>query len=51
MRGVDQTQTSRLAWVIGSVLAALVGVIGAPILGSINTSSTHTSIIRIKQCA
>jgi ABC-type branched-subunit amino acid transport system ATPase component/branched-subunit amino acid ABC-type transport system permease component len=37
IRGIDDAQTSRYAWVIGTVLAALAGVVGAPILGSITT--------------
>ena len=37
MRGVDDARTSRYAWVIGTVLAALAGVVGAPILGAIST--------------
>src|ERR1700722_7273885 len=39
MRGVNDATTSRVAWVIGTVLAALAGVVGAPLLGSINTNS------------
>src|SRR5436190_447638 len=35
-RGVDDAMTSRYAWVIGMVLAALAGVVGAPVLGSID---------------
>jgi ABC-type branched-subunit amino acid transport system ATPase component/branched-subunit amino acid ABC-type transport system permease component len=37
MRGVDDALTSRYAWVIGTMLAALAGVVGAPILGAIST--------------
>src|SRR4051812_47328066 len=37
-RGVDEAMTSRYAWVIGMMLAALAGVIGAPIFGSINAN-------------
>jgi len=37
IRGVDDAQTSRYAWLIGTVLAGLAGVVGAPILGSITT--------------
>jgi ABC-type branched-subunit amino acid transport system ATPase component/branched-subunit amino acid ABC-type transport system permease component len=39
MRGVDETVTSRSAWVIGTMLAALAGVVGAPILGVISTGT------------
>ncbi len=38
IRGVDDALTSRYAWVIGTVLAALAGVVGAPILGAISTN-------------
>jgi ABC-type branched-subunit amino acid transport system ATPase component/branched-subunit amino acid ABC-type transport system permease component len=37
-RGIDEVRTSRYAWVIGTVLAALAGVAGAPILGVIGTA-------------
>lgn len=37
-RGVDEAKTSRYAWVIGMMLAALAGVVGAPIFGSINAN-------------
>jgi ABC-type branched-subunit amino acid transport system ATPase component/branched-subunit amino acid ABC-type transport system permease component len=36
MRGVDDGRTSRYAWMIGMVLAALAGVVGAPIFGSLS---------------
>ena len=39
IRGVNEAQTSRYAWVIGTVLAALAGVVGAPILGAILPNS------------
>lgn len=42
IRGVHVVQTSRIAWVAGSVLAALVGVTAAPVIGSIQTSSFLT---------
>jgi ABC-type branched-subunit amino acid transport system ATPase component/branched-subunit amino acid ABC-type transport system permease component len=35
-RGVDERVTSRWAWVIGMVLAALAGVVGAPVLGTLD---------------
>jgi len=37
IRGIDDARTSRYAWLIGTVLAALAGVVGAPILGTIGT--------------
>ena len=37
IRGIDDARTSQIAWLVGSVLAALAGVAGAPILGSIGT--------------
>ncbi len=39
MRGVDDALTSRYAWVIGTMLAALAGVVGSPILGTISTDA------------
>jgi ABC-type branched-subunit amino acid transport system ATPase component/branched-subunit amino acid ABC-type transport system permease component len=42
LRGVDTRRTSRVAWVIGSVLAGLAGVLGAPVLGSLATNSFLT---------
>lgn len=42
MRGVNDVRTSRYAWVIGTVLAALAGVVAAPILGSISTTNYIT---------
>lgn len=38
IRGVNEARTSRYAWLIGTVLAGLAGVVGAPILGGINTN-------------
>ncbi len=34
-RGINERTTSRYAWVIGMMLAALAGVVGAPIIGSL----------------
>ncbi|HEU5308549.1 MAG TPA: ATP-binding cassette domain-containing protein [Acidimicrobiia bacterium] len=34
-RGINERTTSRYAWVIGTMLAALAGVVGAPIIGSL----------------
>jgi ABC-type branched-subunit amino acid transport system ATPase component/branched-subunit amino acid ABC-type transport system permease component len=42
IRGINDASTSRYAWVIGTVLAALAGVVAAPILGSISTSAYLT---------
>jgi len=39
IRGVNEGQTSRYAWVIGTFLASLAGVVGAPILGAISSNS------------
>ena len=36
-RGVNERTTSRYAWVIGMMLAALAGVVGAPIVGSLDS--------------
>jgi ABC-type branched-subunit amino acid transport system ATPase component/branched-subunit amino acid ABC-type transport system permease component len=38
LRGVDTVMTSRVAWSVGMVLAALAGVVAAPIVGSVQTS-------------
>ena len=38
-RGVNDRTTSRWAWVIGMMLAAIAGVVGAPIIGSLNSSA------------
>jgi ABC-type branched-subunit amino acid transport system ATPase component/branched-subunit amino acid ABC-type transport system permease component len=35
LRGVDDARTSAVAWIIGTVLAGLAGVVGAPILQSL----------------
>ena len=37
-RGINERTTSRYAWVIGMMLAALAGVVGAPIVGSLDPS-------------
>ena len=37
-RGINERTTSRYAWVIGMMLAALAGVAGAPIIGSLNSA-------------
>jgi ABC-type branched-subunit amino acid transport system ATPase component/branched-subunit amino acid ABC-type transport system permease component len=39
IRGVNEAETSRYAWVIGTMLAALAGVAGAPILGAISSNA------------
>jgi ABC-type branched-subunit amino acid transport system ATPase component/branched-subunit amino acid ABC-type transport system permease component len=46
LRGVDRRQTSRLAWVIGSTLAGLAGVIGAPIINAL-VPGRYTSMMII----
>ena len=38
-RGVNDRTTSRWAWVIGMMLAAIAGVVGAPIIGSLDSSA------------
>src|ERR1700722_17903046 len=38
MRGINDATTSRVAWVIGTVLAARAGVVGAPLLWWVNTN-------------
>jgi branched-subunit amino acid ABC-type transport system permease component len=39
MRGVNDARTSQLAWVLGTVLAGVAGVIGSPILRSIDPNT------------
>jgi ABC-type branched-subunit amino acid transport system ATPase component/branched-subunit amino acid ABC-type transport system permease component len=41
-RGISERTTSRWAWVIGTMLAAVAGVVGAPIIGQLNISSFVT---------
>jgi ABC-type branched-subunit amino acid transport system ATPase component/branched-subunit amino acid ABC-type transport system permease component len=45
IRGVNDTKTSRSAWIIGTILAALAGVVAAPIIGSISTTGYLTITI------
>jgi len=42
IRGINNAKTSRYAWIFGSVLAALAGVVGAPILGAISVNAFLT---------
>ncbi len=37
-RGINERTTSRYAWVIGMMLAALAGVVGAPVIGSLGSA-------------
>src|SRR6478735_5516701 len=39
MRGVNEGMTSRYAWIIGTMLAGLAGVVGAPIIGTLQEST------------
>jgi ABC-type branched-subunit amino acid transport system ATPase component/branched-subunit amino acid ABC-type transport system permease component len=41
-RGVNERTTSRWAWIIGTMLAALAGVVGAPIIGSLQPAGFIT---------
>jgi len=50
MRGVNNAQTSRVAWIIGTMLAALAGVVGAPILGAIDTNA-YTVLVFVAAAA
>jgi ABC-type branched-subunit amino acid transport system ATPase component/branched-subunit amino acid ABC-type transport system permease component len=45
IRGVNDVKTSRSAWIIGTILAALAGVVAAPILGAISTTGYLTITI------
>lgn len=49
-RGINEVQTSRIAWVIGTMLAAVAGVVGAPVLGAITTNS-YTVVIFVAASA
>jgi ABC-type branched-subunit amino acid transport system ATPase component/branched-subunit amino acid ABC-type transport system permease component len=44
LRGVNTVTTSRVAWSVGMVLAALAGVVAAPIIGSVQTSPFLTLV-------
>jgi len=37
-RGINERSTSRSAWIIGTLLAALAGVVGAPIIGTLGSA-------------
>jgi ABC-type branched-subunit amino acid transport system ATPase component/branched-subunit amino acid ABC-type transport system permease component len=50
MRGIDRGRTSRSAWVIGTTLAGLVGVVGSPIFNSLD-SNTYTKIMFVAMAA
>jgi branched-subunit amino acid ABC-type transport system permease component/ABC-type branched-subunit amino acid transport system ATPase component len=39
LRGVDERRTSAAAWVIGTTLAGLAGVVGAPVINSLQEAS------------
>ena len=47
-RGVNDRTTSRSAWVIGMMLAAIAGVVGAPIIGSLDSSAFVAIDIRCR---
>lgn len=48
MRGVDDAGASRWAWVLGSVLAAIAGVVGGPIIRTLDPGSyTLTMFVAI----
>jgi branched-subunit amino acid ABC-type transport system permease component len=49
-RGINDGRMSRLAWVLGSVLAGVAGVVGAPLLHSLNTG-VYTLVVFIAVCA
>ena len=42
---MNDVRTSRSAWIVGTILAALAGVVAAPILGSISTTGYLTVTI------
>jgi ABC-type branched-subunit amino acid transport system ATPase component/branched-subunit amino acid ABC-type transport system permease component len=49
-RGVDRGRTSAIAWVLGTVMAGLAGVAGAPIFNAL-TSSTYLYILLVATAA
>jgi ABC-type branched-subunit amino acid transport system ATPase component/branched-subunit amino acid ABC-type transport system permease component len=49
-RGVDRGRTSAIAWVLGTVMAGLAGVAGAPIFNSLS-SSTYLYILLVATAA
>jgi ABC-type branched-subunit amino acid transport system ATPase component/branched-subunit amino acid ABC-type transport system permease component len=49
-RGVDRGRTSGLAWVLGTVMAGLAGVAGAPIFNSL-TPSTYLYVLLVATAA
>ena len=49
-RGVDRGRTSGVAWVLGTVMAAVAGVAGAPIFNSLS-SSTYLYILLVATAA
>jgi ABC-type branched-subunit amino acid transport system ATPase component/branched-subunit amino acid ABC-type transport system permease component len=49
-RGVDRGRTSAVAWVLGTVMAGLAGVAGAPIFNSLS-SSTYLYVLLVATAA
>ena len=45
-RGINERTTSRYAWVIGMMLAALAGVVGAPVIGSLGPGPVRRHHLR-----
>ena len=50
LRGVNNRRTSRWAWIIGTVLAGIAGIIGAPIFSSLN-ENTYTTVMFVAAAA
>src|SRR5438094_419098 len=44
MRGVNDARTSQLAWVLGTMLAGVAGVVGSPILRSIDPNTFSLAV-------
>lgn len=44
MRGVNDARTSQLAWVLGTMLAGVAGVVGSPILRSIDPNTYSLAV-------
>ena len=44
LRGVDDGRTSAVAWVLGTMLAGLAGVVGAPVINTLDISNYNTAM-------
>lgn len=44
LRGVDDGRTSAVAWILGTMLAGLAGVVGAPVINTLDISSYNLAM-------